>query len=517
LLKNDIPLSIKSINQKDFKKFIWFRIVFIVDYCNKPMVDIAKQFSESFVKGSQIDENLAEELRDLLIKEDEVKHISKHYGLTELCNPQKSYWNRKSPGSEIPKKLRLLWRRGTKLHNFASRWFQEHPDCLVSEATLDGFDVGIPGIIGRMDFKCGESIVEFKTKEKIPKNSEEIISLFPQDLEQLLFYSVMHIKHPLINYLVFMDDKKPHNLKAFKVEIKDLDKIKKLLEQRKAMLDLALETGDPSPLGRCRYFRGLCEIKTSKKCDCENLKDLPVDILQNSVTITFDEDLENDLIKYREKTNLSSELFTTYEIIAPRKSFAKRILAEEQDYSPNEVLEDRKDLLGTLIKRLKKSPSARERELIEKSLKEKKLYIGKRWINIKSTKHLKGITIPYLVKADRSNDKRALSFPGQYALAELAIICAAYGKENGIIFKIYPNLENAIQVFKVNFKDLEKCLKEIRSILNNLERINQSKDIFDLPPCPFYMNIKRDCFLTEECHKNEGGGCLIGYKSKEKS
>ena len=161
------------------------------------MVDIPKLFSGTFSGGFQKEENLAEEIRDLLKENGENKYFSKHYSLTELCNPQKAYWNRKAPDVKIPRKLALLWRRGTILHNFAGRWFQELPNFIDSEVTLDGFDVGIPDIIGRLDFKVGESIVEFKTKPKNPETPEEIISLFPQDLEQLLFYSVMHIKHQI--------------------------------------------------------------------------------------------------------------------------------------------------------------------------------------------------------------------------------------------------------------------------------------------------------------------------------
>ncbi len=480
------------------------------------MVDIAKYFSKTFFGGLQKEENLAEEVRDLLKEDGDKKYFSKHYSLTELCNPQKAYWNRKSPDVEIPRKLALLWRRGTRLHNFAGRWFQKLPDFLDSEVTLDGFDVGIPGIIGRIDFKVGESIIEFKTKPKNPETSEEVISLFPQDLEQLLFYSVMHIKHPSINYLIFMEDTSPHAIKAFRVEIKDLDSIKALLESRKAMLDLALKSEDPSMLGKCRYYNSNCEIKSSNKCDCEKLKDLPINILQNSIEITFDEKMTNDLIECREKTGVPSELFTTNEIIAPRKSFIKRVIGKESDYTPNEVLVDRKSSLNTLIYKLGKSPSADEMKLIENSLKEKRLYIGKKWLKVSSSKHPTGIVVPYLIKASDSYNRSSIFFPGQYEIAELAIVCAAYGKSEGLIFKIFPNLDNIIQVFRISFKDLNLCLKEIKLILDNLEKTKKLEDISNLPPCPFYMNSKKDCPLTDECHSGECMGCLVGYRVEKK-
>ena len=480
------------------------------------MVDIAKYFSKAFFGGLQKEENLAEEVRDLLNEGRSEKYFSKHYSLTELCNPQKAYWNRKFPKAEVPRKLALLWRRGTRLHNFAGRWFRELPDFLDSEATLDGFDVGIPGIIGRIDFKVGSSIIELKTKPKIPETSEEVMSLFPQDLEQLLFYSVMHKKHPLINYLIFMEDTEPHKIKAFKIELHELEPIRELLVSRKDMLDKALESEDPAQLGRCRYYDHNCEMKSSNKCDCQNLKDLPLDVIQRLVEITYDEKMTNDLIECRKKVGIPSELFTTNEIIAPRKSFIKRVLGEDTDYTPNEVLVDRKSSLGTLIYNLGKSPSTDEMKLLENSLKEKRLYIGKKWLKISSSKHPEGIVVPYLIKASDTDNRSLSLFPGQYEIAELAIICAAYGKNEGLIFKIFPNLENSIQVFNINFKDLDNCLKEVRLILDNLEKAQESKKFSDLPPCPFYMNSKKDCPLTGKCHSDGCIGCLIGYRPDKK-
>ena len=153
--------------------------------------------------------------------------------------------------------------------------------------------------------------------------------------------------------------------------------------------------------------------------------------------------------------------------------------------------------------------SPQEINALENSIKEKRLYIGKRWINFASSKNPEGETLPYIVKADIYSRSEVPSFPGQYNLAELAIICSAYGKEKGLIFTIYPNLDNSIQVFEVQFKDMKNCLREVRKIIDGLEKIKTTDKIIELPPCPFYMNSKRNCPLTKECNAVRGVGCLV--------
>jgi hypothetical protein len=474
------------------------------------MENIPKNFSSRFIQNFQIHENLAEQIRDQLKKEEIGRILPKaHFNLTELCNLQASYWKRKKPNIKQSNKLKLILRRGTKLHNFSNRWFRELSNFSGHEITLDGCDVGIPGIIGRLDFKIGDSIVEFKTKPEIPSNSEEVFILYPQDIEQLIFYSVMHIKNPLENYIVFMEDIEPHKLIAFKVKIKNIDPIRKLLIERKNIFEMALSSCNPSLLGKCRYHGGFCEFEIEKQCNCKNLENLQIDVIKEFVEIFYDEKMTKELTEIRKRIKIPKELFTTNEIIAPRKSFVKRVLGAELEYFKNEVQEDRKSYLHLLINKLQKNPNQQEINLIERSIKEEKLYIGKKWIKFSSSRHPEGEIIPYLVKAKLTDKKDTLSYPGQYNLSELAIICSAYGKERGLIFMIYPNLDNFIQVFNISFKDMPGCLREVKKILTQLGEIKTKEEITKLPPCPFYMNAKKNCPITKECNKIKGNGCLF--------
>ena len=45
--------------------------------------------------------------------------------------------------------------------------------------------------------------LEIKTKEELPR-AENVVSLYPQDVEQIVFYSVMHPDKPKINYMIFV-------------------------------------------------------------------------------------------------------------------------------------------------------------------------------------------------------------------------------------------------------------------------------------------------------------------------
>lgn len=475
-------------------------------------MDFAKDIYKNFTNTPQKLGNLSGDVKKLFDQR-KGKEVSNYYNLTDLCNPQDAYWERNFPNLEKSRKLELVLRRGTRLGNFARKWFKLLPEFYDSEVTLDGYDIGVPGVIGRIDFKIGDSIVEFKTKSKIPENKEDVISKFPQDLEQLAFYSIMDKDEPKINYLVFMEDAGGNNIIVFKIKTKNPKLIKKILEERKGLLDSALESNDPTRLGKCRYFNYLCAANENKLCRCGDLEPLPTDELIEATEIEIDEDMTRKLIECREASGISEELFYPNEIINPRKSFMRRKLDIEDDYIDNEIRNDRKDRLGSAIRKLESIPEIEEVMEFENSLKEEKLYLPKKWIRLKSSKHQEGIVIPYTVRVGIYDNEVLPNRPSQYDIAELAIICASHNIPKGIIFKIYPNLNDSIQAFEVSFRNLNEIMRKIRDIIRNIESMKDLDEIHKLPPCQFYINKKHDCSITEKCNSEKSEGCLFNYKS----
>jgi len=183
-----------------------------------------------------------------------------HYQITQLTNPAETYFSRIHPEVTIPPELGRKFAWGKHLQNTASYWFNNISDFIVGEETLDGKWVGIDKVRGRFDYLIKDSIIEFKTKEVNPLDINEVYSFFPMDLEQLVFYSIIHPVNPKINYLVFMEDNGKFNLKAFRVKINNFHLAKRVLLSRISMLDDAFISNNPSALGRCRYYNSGCKF-----------------------------------------------------------------------------------------------------------------------------------------------------------------------------------------------------------------------------------------------------------------
>jgi hypothetical protein len=97
--------------------------------------------------------------------------------------------------------------------------------------------------------------------------------------------------------------------------------------------------------------------------------------------------------------------------------------------------------------------------------------------------------------------------PNDYHLTELGIVCGAYGKTNGLIIIIYPNLNELVQVFQITYKNINKLTKLISEKIDNIEGAEKNRDLLSLPSCPNYMNDNGECPLMKECNSTKGKGC----------
>lgn len=208
-----------------------------------------------FVTGITYDESLSSLLkREMDSKLIEDPAPKKYYYITHVTNPAQIYFSRVHPEIKKPPEIARKLARGKQLHNFAGFWFKNLPDFYAEEGLLDGVWVGVSGVRGKIDYRVGNSLLEFKTKDNLPNSPEEIISTYPNDLEQIAFYSIIHPLSPKNNYLVFMRNSSPFELKAFKIDIKDKGAIKSILLSRIDLLNKAFDAEDPSKLGQCRYL-----------------------------------------------------------------------------------------------------------------------------------------------------------------------------------------------------------------------------------------------------------------------
>ncbi|MBN2095034.1 MAG: hypothetical protein JW727_03220 [Candidatus Aenigmarchaeota archaeon] len=463
----------------------------------------------SFVKDARVEESLSAILKQKLKAEKGLRAIPKNYFyVTHAANPAKFYWEQKHSQVEKTDKVNRKLLLGKRLERIANSWFRSLPDFSVEEGVLDGVWVDIPGVRGSVDYRIGESIVEFKTKDALPEGAETILEKYPQDLEQLCFYSILHPDNPKENYLVFMNNTKPYQLRAFKITILDHGRIKTLLKGRLGLLKKAIAEDNSSMLGRCRYYESGCEYCDEGICECSKREPLSTDSLRKAVEISFDEKFTSELEKAK-NAQKDGSTFSIRDVIAPRKAYlAHKDLEDSSNWTSDPRKEEYLASLGNVIRKLSLNPTNEEIREVAGQMKEKRLRIPQKWMKLKSSGKENGEIVPYLVKVSSVKDKKQATRPGDYHLTELAITCAAYGKSRGMIFAIYPEMGDSIRAYEVTFNNINGVLKYARSILDSLEKAIKTEDLSLLHPCPQFMSDGGKCPLLEQCSKDLLRGCV---------
>ncbi|MEE8168752.1 MAG: hypothetical protein V3T58_07775 [Candidatus Hydrothermarchaeales archaeon] len=435
--------------------------------------------------------------------EDQLKEHSMpkdYYYLTELINPAQSYWSRKHPEIERPKPLARRLARGKQLQRIASYWFRSLPNFAVEEGKVDGAWVGLDGVRGSIDYRFGKSVIELKTKTKLPDTADEIISLYPQDLEQLAFYSVIHTLGHDSNYLVFMGNSSPNDLKGFKVITREAGLIKGLIKNRMNELTKALEKEDPSYLGKCRYHGSGCHYGDSDKCFCKDLDPISSKVLVRAVEITEDAEFTKMLEDARDacKTSPSSSM-TTFEIINPRKGFMKKVAGLDSKWVKDPLNEMYESCLWAAMNKLPIKLNPEEKKEVIDSQLEERVHIAFRWAKLRKSGKPDGEIIPYLKKISAIKDQAYTLKPAPYNIAELGIVCATYGKNTGYIFTVFPKIDKLCRVWRVTYKNVDQLLKIIRRVIDTTENAEQTKDLHSLHKCEdFLCNVS--CPLWHECN-----------------
>jgi hypothetical protein len=428
-----------------------------------------------------------------------------YFYVTHLTNPAQTYWSFLKPEIQKPPELRRRLAKGVQLQSIASTWFKSLPNFMVEEGKLEGGYVGLKGVRGSIDYRIGDSIFELKTKDEIPTTHEDVFEKFPHDLEQLAFYSVLHPSRPKDNYLVFMENKRPLGLKVFKVTTTDQNVIISLIKERMKLLKDAIEKNDPSKLGRCRYYQDHCHLEGI--CKCSNAGVLDISKMRKALKVQYDDKFTKELneVKNQSKTK---EVYSVWDILNPRLNYMKTIEGKDQAIEPNAEKEAYDACLWISIRDLPLQPSASEKTKIKRLNKEPRLYTSFRWLRTINSAKSEEEVVPYIQKVSGVTDKRRAGFPNPTHIAQLGIVCASYGKSKGLIIVVYPQLNKLVQVFQVVFKNPAGMLQELKKKIDEFEEAKREKALYSLPPCMDFINKKRDCPMTNLCHKYAGSGCI---------
>ncbi|MBA7683060.1 hypothetical protein ES703_91416 [subsurface metagenome] len=429
----------------------------------------------SFVKNSGINISIHESIASLIRDkhtEYKARRPLKYFFLTDLCNPIQAYYSFIGEGIPLSIKSKKEMAYGNKLHKLANFWFRGMEGYLIEEGILDGIFVGIKGVRGKIDALLNNSILEFKTKVDLPeKDPEEIKQKYMQDIEQLVFYSVLYEKPKEVNYLIFISQAHPFKIRSFKVTIKNPHKIRDLIRDRIKKLEKAMVNKDPSMLFRCRYYEQGCPLKD--KCVCDQLNISEDDKLLENIKIEYDEQFTKRLEQLKDDAKgLGEDVFTTHDLIFPRK------YGIEEDYNRDAEKEKSKSYLSSLVKRTEKLrllPS--DHESIKKELRNNQMVVGHRWVRVPtSIDSSRERIMPYILTLNKFGSSR----PHDYHITSLGLICSLYGKTKGVIFEIDPTGEK-IKAFTIEYKNPKKILLKIGEIIKNIQEGRRE----DLPPNPW--------------------------------
>ncbi len=426
-----------------------------------------------------------------------------YFYLTSLCDPYKEYILNQFPDFKEDEETQKKFIIGRKLHSFAEKWFKGMKDFVSSESTLDGFYVGIKAR-GRVDAKIGNSIIELKTKQNLPENSEEVIQKFSQDIEQLAFYSVLDPIRPKTNFLVFMTQSSPYKFKVFKIEIKNHDKIKEILQKRINTLRGVILGGiNPKVLGKCRYCPEACKLKEEGKCNPEILKSKECEITEY-ISIQEDTDFKEELENSISLLYEDLDFYKLFDIIAPRKYFNKNIkeLTEEL-FETNTEDKINQEYLNHIIFNTQEFKLEREDfNNLPNSIIDRVHFPKRGWLKIRDLQNPEGKILPFIAFATPSTYERGLERPSEYKIAELGIATLLHGKTKGLIIVYYPKLNKEVKVFEVDFSFYPNCRQQIETIIRILK--DKREDKFGaFPFCPDFMH--NDCSFKGECEKIKRG------------
>lgn len=410
-----------------------------------------------------------------------------YYRVTELVNPCEAYWKRKRPELDKQPKLRRKLNRGSQLHKNSSYWLKGIDGFTIYEGILDGIHVSLPKVRGKVDYIFNDSILDLKTKSKLPESADEIFDQYPQDIEQVAIYACLYPVKPAENFLLFMEDNPPHCIKAFRLKINDFGRITSLIKDRINRLDKALANDDPSRLGGSRYHNSdVCYLCEAGVCSCNELEPLSIESLKKAIDIVYDEKLTEEIKSLKDSNREIREVYTTWNIIAPKEYYKEKVLNIESDYVQDELKSEYQFCLRNLIDRLEFNASKLEIREVKKNLKESRLLIGQRWVKKISSRNPDGTLVPYIYKVSKNKNRKYISQPNECYIAELGIISSAYKKDSGYIFIVYPHLDDEIIAFEVVFDQPDKILKNTREILDALEVAERDKDDSNLPNTPVW-------------------------------
>ncbi|MFH1326651.1 MAG: hypothetical protein ABIH59_00810 [archaeon] len=461
------------------------------------MENLVDEFAKSGISVSTHG-TLAGILRNKLNSQQTIKRKN-YFGVVDICNPLKTYFKFTYPEEfkdsiETKKKFSI----GNKQHKITEKKIEKVDGFVDKEIILDGELIGIP-LKGRVDAKVKKSLWEIKSKENLPENKKELIEKYPQDLEQLCFYSILDPEKPEENYIIFTNQTGSERYKVFKIKILDFGKIKNLALTRIKKLNEWLEGKEPNEAIKCRHCYGDCVFKIKGICSQHENETLPcgVDKFIEIEEAPEVEKILQEIKLYRIEEELTKYFITN--LIMPRIAFHRENEEiEEEDYDGSER-QINKQLIQDLIYKSDYGISFEDFKKLEDSEKIKEIFQRKSSF-IKFLSNGKEVIFPILIHISDSTYLSSLNKVSDYKKGELGIHCFNNGFNKGYLISFFPKQNSELRVFEISYnfnKELIKPLKKVVEILKSKDK----ERVKELPKCPEFIH-RNECVYREICPKD---------------
>lgn len=405
-----------------------------------------------------------------------------YFYLTDLVNPQQAYWEHIDKAPEHTDEQRRLFAHGNRMESVARSAFSLIDGITGEEATLDGAENDLPGVRGRIDFRYGNSLVEFKTSNYKIETGEDVWQKTPQNVEQLLFYSSLWAFKTSEHYLVYHLGDGPSSVRVFSVKIEDQGLLQNKLKSRKTNLEWAIDENKPSIVRKCRYYDN-CHIKASGECNCDELNELDTEPFQRASEIERDKEIEEIMIEAFEKVAARPNSVGSWDLETPRRWYGRQTGQRERDsWSPNETWADDALAAADLL------PGLFDDQYIPKI--EDPIEFDPSGMMIKRS-HTTGNGannrwVPALYRM-KQYDTPPKPSKLKNQIMQLGCACSLAEKGTGNLIVELPNSDTEIIVYRVVFNNLNNIKSKIIDRLEKMKKAIDEEDTDILPTCPGWL------------------------------
>lgn len=449
------------------------------------------------VSQARIDANISQRVNSSFTKFSNGSSLKDYYFVTDLVNPIFYFWEKKNH-IKAPDHIQEKLEFGSYIHRISRYWLEKLDRFIYSEASVVGDYVGLDRISGKIDYQIGDSIVELKTKEEPVRNVDEVLDVYPQDLEQLMTYVAISSSVGPRHKIVFINGSKSNNLdfKSFVVTINNLEGVRSQIIKRRNLLDDALEKDDQFKLPKCRYFDSGCKFKEANICNCDKLHRLDAREFLKYVDIQEDPKLSAKLKNAYDNYTTSyvvKEGFELWDLILPMKKYHRHY-----DYAQDEDDETGQNFATSAIKftisnAIFKSGIRVEDKALDALRKAHQFGFTRDYQFVKI--HVPSISkypipVPYTIKVSQRSSVVSEKRLSNFYYAQAVLMAVDSGSRCAVLFVGFPQASNQIVAY-VLCADSDKVAREVRSAHGRLSEAIRNGDQSNLDKCPNWM-IK-DC------------------------